>query len=204
MSKSLQDQLKALGLAKEPAPGSVAKHSHKPIAGSPASPRRPHKNPQRARSTQNQNSVKRSRLLVPAASDVVDLTLEQAYALRKQQLRAEDEAGKERKRLEDLKRRQINNAIKAIVEPNRLNDAAAELARHFTYKGRIRKVSLTLEQFKALNEGALGLVYLSGGYHVLPAAHVSEIRALSADHVPDLSGGAEQEEQFPVPDDLIW
>jgi uncharacterized protein YaiL (DUF2058 family) len=136
--------------------------------------------------------------------DVTDLTLEQAYVLREQQSRAEQEASKERKRLEDLQRRQVNNAVKAIVEPHRLNDPAAELARHFMYKGRIRKVNVTLEQFKALNEGALGLVYLSGGYHLLPAEHVLKVQALSEDHVPDLSGGVEEEEQFPVPDDLIW
>ena len=202
MSKSLQDQLKALGLAKEPAPGPAAKHSHKASPGSPPPPRRARENPQRVVS--KQNGVQSSHRVVTPPADVTQLTLEQAYVLREQQSRAEEEAGKERKRLEDLRRRQVNTAIKAIVEPHRLNDRAAELARHFMYKGRIRKVNVTLEQFKALNEGVLGLVYLSGGYHVLPAAQVCEIRALSEDHVPDLSGGAEEEEQFPVPDDLIW
>ena len=212
MSKSLQDQLKALGLAKEPVPKPVAKNIQKPNSGSPQPARRLKENPLQAQLKQTKakqakpqdNALKPSRQPGPPTVDGGNLTLEQAYVLLEQQLRAEAEASKESKRLEDLKRRQINNAIKAIVEPHRLNDPAAEVARHFTYKGRIRKVSVTLEQFKALNDGKLGLVYLSGGYHVLETEHINQVRTLSEDHVPDLSGGAEEEEQFPVPDDLIW
>lgn len=202
MSKSLQDQLKALGLAKEPAPKPVAKKPHKPNSDSPPHARRPK---ERALQAKPQGAAPRPRGQFGSPTvDGGDLTLEQAYDLREQQARAEAEASKESKRLEDLKRRQINNAIRTIVEPHRLNDPAAEVARHFIYKGRIRKVSVTLEQFKALNEGKLGLVYLAGGYHVLATEHVNQVRTLSEDHVPDLSGGAEEEEQFPVPDDLIW
>ena len=202
MSKSLQDQLKALGLAKEPVPKPVAKKAHKPNSGSPQHARRPKESALHAKP--QATAPRPPGEFGSPTVDGGDLTLEQAYVLREQQARAEAEASKESKRLEDLKRRQINNAIKAIVEPHRLNDPAAEVARHFTYKGRIRKVSVTLEQFKALNEGKFGLVYLSGGYHVLATEHINQVRTLSEEHVPDLSGGAEEEEQFPVPDDLIW
>ncbi len=202
MSKSLQEQLKALGLAKEPAPKPVARKTHKPGSCSTQHARRPKESALQAK-PQATAARPPGQSGLPAV-DGGDLTLEQAYVLREQQLRTEAEASKESKRLEDLRRRQVNNAIKAIVEPHRQNDPAAEVARHFMYKGRIRKVSVTLEQFKALNEGQLGLVYLSGGYHVLATEHVNQVRVLSEDHVPDLSGGAEEEEQFPVPDDLIW
>jgi uncharacterized protein YaiL (DUF2058 family) len=207
MSKSLQDQLKALGLAKESSPGNRAKQLHKsnplaPQQQGPAREKHPQSTPKKGRS--NSRPAKPASRIAPAEIAAVDLTLEQAYALREQQRKAEEEASKQNKRLEDLKRRQVNNAIKAIVEPHRLNSPDAELARHFMYKGRIRKVNVTLEQFKALNEGELGLVYLSGGYHLLPSARVDEIRALSEEHVPDLSARTEEEEQFPVPDDLIW
>jgi len=202
MSKSLQDQLKALGLAKDPAPRQVFDRNPKP-------------NPRSARPAAGRNSAPKQthpgqKLPRPPGKHRTStiqenkLTLEQAYVLREQQSRAEAEALKENKRLEDLKRRQINSAIKAIVQPNRLNDPAAEVGRHFIYKERIRKVNVTLQQFKAINEGKLGLVYLSGGYHVLSSEHVEQVRVLSQEHVPDLSGGEEDEEQFPVPDDLIW
>lgn len=197
MNKSLQDQLKALGLAREPAPKPAGKQSHKPSRDSALCAGKPKAYPTKAKPLLPMS-------FDPPTVDATDLALEQAYILREQQAKVEAEASKERKRLEDLKRRQINNAIRAVVEPHRLNDPAAELARHFMYKERIRKVNVTLEQFKAINAGELGLVYLSGGYHVLSAQHVNQVRKLSEEHVPDLSGGAEEEEQFPVPDDLIW
>jgi uncharacterized protein YaiL (DUF2058 family) len=72
------------------------------------------------------------------------------------------------------------------------------------FKGRIRKIYVTAEQLKALNSGDLGIVYLSGGYHLLPAEQVESVRQLSAQHVPDLSVGSDEDGDYPVPDDLVW
>jgi uncharacterized protein YaiL (DUF2058 family) len=184
MSKSLQDQLLALGLAKEkarssgrkPAPGK-RENSRKSMAGE---------------KTVHSNS---------------ELSLEAAYRLRNKQAKEQAKQSRERKRQEDRRRRQLNNVIRAIVQPNRLNDPKAELARNFMYKGRIRKVNVTADQLMSLNKGDTGLVYLSGGYHLLSCEHVAQIQELSADHVPELSVNdnyADEEGQFPVPDDLIW
>ncbi|RLE19546.1 MAG: DUF2058 domain-containing protein, partial [Actinobacteria bacterium] len=84
-------------------------------------------------------------------------------------------------------------------------DAKAEVPRHFMYRGRIRKINLTPDQLKALNAGELGIAYLSGGYHLLDPEHVEVVRKLSAEHIPDLaSGEPEEENEFPIPDDLTW
>ncbi len=72
------------------------------------------------------------------------------------------------------------------------------------FRERIRKVYVTPEQHKALGEGRLGLVYLSGGYHVLDGDHVEAVRKIAADHVVDLGGDEPEDEEFPVPDDLVW
>jgi uncharacterized protein YaiL (DUF2058 family) len=191
MSQSLQDQLKALGLAKEAAPGSSGKRRH--AHGAKSRHGQQPKPGRGAGGTPPQGSKTRE-----------ELSLEQAYRLREQESKSRAAAAKEKKRLEDLKRKQLNKQIKAIVDPHRLNDPAADLPRHFMYKGRIRKVNLTAAQLKSLNEGALGLVYLSGGYHVLPGEMVAQVSQLSEEHVPDLSGAPEEEEEFPVPDDLVW
>ena len=90
------------------------------------------------------------------------------------------------------------------MEPNRLNDPEAGLSRNFLFKGRIRKVNVTAEQLGALNDGRLGIVYLAGGYHILPPHIVEQVRSLSAEHVPDLAAGPDEDGQHPVPDDLIW
>ncbi len=163
MSDSLQDQLRALGLARKK-PRTKSKHKSK---GS--------------------------------------LSLEQAYALREKEEQAAADKARRRKLAEDRKRREINQKIREIVEPNRLNSDAADLSRNFLYKGRIRKVNVSAEQLKSLNDGDLGIVYLSGGYHLLAPEHVEAVRALSEAHVPDLgSGDSSAEEEFPVPDDINW
>ena len=109
-----------------------------------------------------------------------------------------------RKIAEDRRRREINKAIREIVKPNRLNREDAEVARNFLYRERIRKVYVTPEQHQALGQGSLGLVYLSGGYHVLESEHVEAVRKIAADHVVDLGGDEPEDEEFPVPDDLTW
>ena len=86
-----------------------------------------------------------------------------------------------------------------------MRDPDADCKRNFIYKGRIRSVLATREQIGQINSGALGVVYLSGNYHLMPAGKIAEILAFAPDHIPDLGGAEiEGEEENPVPDDLIW
>jgi uncharacterized protein YaiL (DUF2058 family) len=176
MGDSLQDQLLALGLAKDKPP----KRGKKKAA------RRPGGRPPQVRKASG------------------EMSLDKAWALREKEEKRSAEQRRVRKIEEDRKRREINKAIKAIVEANRANRADAEVARNFLYRERIRKVYVTPEQNRALASGELGLVYLSGGYHVLAAEHVEAVRKIAADHVVDLGGDEPEEEEFPVPDDLVW
>ena len=185
MADSLQDQLKALGLAKEKKPAHKKPRNRKPGAGKPRSG--------------NAGTGKAG-----AAKDNGEMALGKAWALREREEKQSVEQARARKREEDRKRREINKAIRAIVQPNRLNKEDAEVARNFMFRERIRKVYVTPEQHKALGEGSLGLVYLSGGYHVLAGEHVDAVREIAADHVVELGGDNEEEEEFPVPDDLSW
>ncbi len=133
------------------------------------------------------------------------MSLDRAYALRRQEEKTRADTARQRKRAEDRKRRQLNQEIRAIVSKHRLNDTNADVPRHFMYRGRIRKINLTPDQLKALNTGELGLAYLSGGYHLLAPDHVEAVRKLSAEHIPDLASEETGEDnEFPVPDDLTW
>lgn len=133
----------------------------------------------------------------------VEMDLARAYALRTKEEQQQAEAARKRKQEEERHRRELNKSLGAIVKMHRLNDSQAEVARNFMYKGRIRKIYLTPEQHKSLNQGGLGVVYLSGGYHLLAPEHVEAIRQLSVEHVPDL-GGASDDDDHPVPDNLTW
>ena len=176
MADSLQDQLRALGLAKDR--GKKKKRN-------PGSRRQP-----------------RRKGAAPAKDG--ELSLGKAWALREQQEKKTADQARARKIAEDRRRREINKAIRESVKPNRLNREDAEVARNFLYRERIRKVYVTPEQHQALGRGELGLVYLSGGYHVLESEHVEAVRKIAADHVVDLGGDEPEDEEFPVPDDLTW
>ncbi|MEE8338557.1 MAG: DUF2058 family protein [Xanthomonadales bacterium] len=190
MSKSLQEQLLALGLAgkktkntRQPPRRARGKAEQRPRAGSP-----PKKGQGRA---------------IQAAGG--EVSLDRAYALRKQEDKIQDEKARKRKQVGDRRRRQLNKEIRAIVGKHRLNDSTAEISRHFMYRGRIRKINLTPDQLRAINAGELGIAYLSGGYHLLEPEHVEVVRKLSAEHIPDLASGATVEEnEHPVPDNLTW
>ena len=181
MGDSLQDQLRALGLASEQsarARSKGGKSGAKP--GSKTGGRRGTK------ATGGEPSLSR------------------AYALRERQEQKEADAARRRKLAEDRRRREINARVRAIVEPHRQNREDAEVARNFLFRGRIRKLYVTPEQQAALTVGELGIVYLTGSYHLLAPEHLDAVRAIDPEHVVDLDSGCCDEEEFPVPDDLDW
>ena len=175
MSNSLKDQLLALGLAsKKPRPASKKQHKR------PSKPAKP-------------------------APGSAEISLDQAYRIRSKDERQKKEQALALKREQERHRRQINQKIQTLVKEHALRDANADKKRNFLYKGRIRSVLATSEQITAINSGTLGVVYLSGNYHLLAAEKVAEIVQFAPDHVPDLTGSeTEDENDHPVPDDLIW
>lgn len=179
MGDSLQDQLRALGLSRS-----------KPAAKQEKQPRHGKPKPQGKR-------------VIPKPGQ--ELSLDEAYALREREEQREAERARRQKREEDRRRRQVNKAIRDIVASQRQNRAEAEIPRHFMFNGRIRKVYVDADQQRALNEGDLGIVYLSGSYHLLEPAALEAVRRISGEHVVDLGLDAGDEDpEHPVPDDLVW
>ena len=175
MSISLKDQLLALGLAsKKTKP--KAKKQHKP----------------------------RPKVVKPDSGSA-EISLDHAYRIRSKEERLQKEKAIELKRELERQRRETNQKIKAMVKEGAIRDPVAENKRNFLYKGRIRSVLATREQINEINKGTIGVVYLSGNYHLMQADKIEEIRQFAPDHVPDLSGAENtDEEENPVPDDLIW
>jgi len=179
MGDSLQDQLKALGLAREK-PKRTPQAEKRPVKPRPKPVQRDNKQP-------------------------AELSLEKAFALRKQEEKNQAEQARQKKIEDDRQRKLLNTTIREIVKAYRLNREDADVARNFMFRGRIRKIHVTLDQLKELNAGELGIAYLSGSYHLLAKEHADAIRQLSESHVPDLSiGSDDDDEEFPIPDDLIW
>ena len=193
MSDSLQEQLLALGLASKPSKPGHRGDKVKTNAGKSG-----------RRVEQKTKSRKDEALPSRMRTDESEFSLKEAYRLREEQSREESERTRKQKHAEQRRRRELNQNISAIVDSHRLNDPAADLPRNFLHKGRIRKIYVTADQFEALGEGSLGLVYLSGGYHILQSEFVDQVRRLSAENVADLGGGEDEDGQYPVPDDLHW
>jgi len=134
-----------------------------------------------------------------------EISLDQAYRIRHKDDRHQKEQAITQKREQERQRRQINQKIQLLIKQNAIRDVLADSKRNFLYKGRIRSVLATREQINEINNGLLGVVYLSGNYHLMPMDKIEDIRHFAPDHVPDLGGAEpEGEEDNPVPDDLIW
>jgi len=193
VSKSLQDQLLALGLAKNPAREAPRKQQSKPpdaARSGTVSPAASQRKPLKTRPAQQPRVAKSA----PDLKQDENISLEQAYRIREAQEKSAKQKAHELKMEEDRRRAALNRQIKQIVEAGRLNLPDATEGRYFLYKNRIRKVWVSPEQLVELNSGKLGVVYLAGGYHILASEQVDQVRQLSPAHVPDLLAGADDDD----------
>jgi uncharacterized protein YaiL (DUF2058 family) len=179
MSDSLQDQLLALGLARDSGKKKRQATSRKP--GKP-----------------------KPKPAVGGDKQPAEFSLEKAYTLKRRDEQKQADNARKKKLAVDRQRRLLNNEIRNIVQAHRLNRKDAEIGRNFIFKGRIRKIHVSPEQLKALNAGELGIAYLSGAYHLLANEQVEAVRLLSAEHVADLSTENEDDGEHPVPDEVKW
>ena len=139
------------------------------------------------------------------------MDLAKAYALRAQREKDERIAAEAAKQEEARKRREARAQLTELVKGKQLNAADADIARHFPYGGKIKRIYVTADQLKALNAGELGVLQLDGRYLLVSA----ELMAQAADIFPaaialnvDPSAPAQDDPyadpMYQVPDDLVW
>ena len=132
-----------------------------------------------------------------------DIDLAKAYAIRSQ--REKDERIQaERARQEEARQRRAARAkLAELVKDKALNVANGDIARHFPYGGKIKRVHVTEAQLKALNAGELGVVQVNGRYLLLDAALLAQAEAIYPQAIAlKVDPGAAVEDD--VPDDLVW
>lgn len=140
-----------------------------------------------------------------------EMDLAKAYAIRAQKEK-EERIEAERLRQEEARvRREAKAKLAEFLKDKSLNDPAAEIARHFPYGGKIKRIHVTEAQLKALNAGELGVVQLDGRYLLIAAPLLAEVEAIFAPAValrvdPDAPAGDDPyaDPQYQVPDDLVW
>lgn len=200
MTDSLRDQLLGLGFKPAPKP---EKPRHKPGSprGAPA-PRRAAASPQAAEQPRWPGNKAHSR---------EDIDLAKAYAIRAQREKDERIAAERLKQEEARQRREARAKLAELLEGKVLNDAGADIARHFDYGGKIKRVHVTADQLSALNAGELGVLQLNGRYLLVAAAVLAEAEAIFPPAValkvdPDAPAADDPyaDPQYQVPDDLVW
>ena len=199
MSDSLRNQL--LGLGFKPAPKPERKPAPKP-SGAPA---REHARKPQPRQAQPHAQPRQA----PRKREEMDLA--KAYALRAQREKDERIEAERRKQEDARQRREARAKVAELVQGQSLNVAEAEIARHFPYGGKIKRVYVTESQLRALNAGELGVLQLEGRYLVVTAALLAQAEAIFPPAValkvdPDAPAGDDPyaDPQYQVPDDLVW
>lgn len=140
-----------------------------------------------------------------------EMDLARAYALRAETEKRERIEAERRKQEEARLRREAKAKLAAFLEGKPLNDPNAEIARHFEYGGKIKRIYVTEAQLKALNAGELGVLQQQGRYLLVTAAVLAEAEAIFPEAValkvdPNAPAGDDpySDPQYQVPDDLVW
>jgi len=204
---SLRDQLLGLGFKPAPKPERPADRKPgtpqgKPHGGKPQHARKDHPPGRPHPAPRGDRAPARTR---------EEIDLAKAYALRAQREKDERIAAEAAKQEEARKRREARAKLAELVKDKSLNAADADIARHFPYGGKIKRIYVTAEQLKALNAGELGVLQLDGRYLLVPAelvAQAAEIFPAAIALKVDPDAPAEEDPyadpQYQVPDDLVW
>jgi uncharacterized protein YaiL (DUF2058 family) len=209
MSDTLRDQLLGLGFKPQPKPERKPdpRPGHKP-AGQPARTRDD-------RRQQGKPALQDARKQQPRGGKPrggqADIDLAKAYAIRAQREKDERIEAERLKQEAARERREARARLAQLMQGKALNDPAAEIARHFEYGGKIKRIHVTEAQLRALNAGELGVIQLDGRYVLVDAATLKLAEDTFAPAValrvdPDAPAGDDPyaDPQYQVPDDLVW
>lgn len=200
MTDSLRDQLLGLGFkASKPErkPGARRRKDGAPAKG------------EGARKGQGKQGGQRQERKPGRSREDIDLA--KAYAIRAQREKQERVEAEQQKQEEARRRREARATLAAMLEGKVLNVEDADIARHFEYGGKIKRIYVTADQLKALNAGELGVLQQNGRYLLVTAAVLAEAEAIFAPAVAlRIDPGAPAEDdpyadpRYQVPDDLVW
>ncbi|GAB2493309.1 DUF2058 domain-containing protein [Arenimonas alkanexedens] len=145
----------------------------------------------------------------PRSQEEIDLG--KAYAIRAQKEKEERIEAERVKQEEARLRREAKAKLTELVKDQGLNDKEAEIARHFPYGGKIKRIYVNAAQLKQLNAGELGVLQLDGRYLLVTAALLDEAEKVFAPALalrvdPNAPAGEDPyaDPQYQVPDDLVW
>ncbi len=195
MSDSLRDQLLKAGFTAPSKPEQRAQAQQRPHAARPLP--RPQPRPHRPNASPHQPLQPHPQ---PERSEI---DLAKAYALRdktERQTRERELREAEQRAREKKERRQ---KLANVLSGNALNDANAEIPRHFPHTNKIRRIYVTAEQLRRLNGGELAVAQLAGRYLLVTRETALAAQAIDAEALVLLCDPQAQIEDD-IPPDLVW
>ncbi|MBO9662446.1 DUF2058 family protein [Dokdonella sp.] len=188
MSESLRDQLLKAGF--------VAKPQSKPQPQKrPQQAQRPQQRPQQQQRGQQQQR--------PPRRESGEIDLAKAYALRDRNDRDERERAQREAEQRAREKKERKQKLAALLNGKGLNQATAEIPRHFPHANKIRRIYVTAEQLPRLNGGELAVTQFAGRYLLVTreiglAAQTIDPEALV------LLCDSQAIDDDGVPADLVW
>lgn len=217
MTDSLKDQLLKLGF--KTAPREERRPPPKPAHATPArNDSRRHEQRKDARDAQpgdRRGGAPQREKRTPARHEggrkQGDIDLAKAYAIRSQREKDERIAAEKLKQEEAARRREGKAKLTELLRTASRNVADADIARHFEYGGKIRRIYVTAEQLRLLNLGEFAVVQQGGRYHLLSPQDAQTAEALLpgalallVDPNAPVAEGDYADPKYQVPDDLVW
>lgn len=106
------------------------------------------------------------------------------------------------------KRRQMKADVQRLIDTTALKNFKGEEIYRFTLQNKIRELLVTEPVRKQIADGELAITRLNGVTRLIPAAIAAQIRSINPQWVvfitTDADDSADEDEEFPIPDDLIW
>ncbi|HHW4681162.1 MAG TPA: DUF2058 domain-containing protein [Xylella taiwanensis] len=211
MSDSFRDQLVGLGFKPFPKPESKSSPGGKrrPVHAKSGKSGSVHGARSQPSSSDRPSSGERTKGRLLRSQEDIDLA--KAYAIRAQREKAEQMEIERLKQEAARQRWEAKTRFEALVKDKALNHPEADIARYFSYGGKIKRIYVTADQLKALNAGELGVVQLKGRYLLVTAELLAEIEVVFAPAIalkidPNLPEQADSyaDPKYRVPDDLVW
>jgi uncharacterized protein YaiL (DUF2058 family) len=180
MSESLRDQLLKSGLGKKLK--EEAKPAQKPVRHPPVN------RPGPAPVTQSKKE---------------DVDLARAYAIRARTEREERERAQRDAERIAREKKERKAKLASLLDGKSLNNADADVPRHFPHGNKIRRVYCTPDQLVQVNRGDLGVVQLAGRYLLVSRDVASQAQSIQPEALVLLCDpNAPLDDD--VPADLVW
>jgi len=104
--------------------------------------------------------------------------------------------------------RRLKVQVQALIESNAVKDIEGEAVYRFTSQNKIRELMVSETVRKQLSAGELAVTRLNGKSRLVPSQIAAEIRSINPQWpvfiATDTQSAAEDDDDFPVPDDLMW